>query len=26
VADGLLGRDFAIPRELAATRRWTYPS
>ena len=26
VADGLLGRDVAIPRELAATRRLTYPS
>jgi D-amino-acid dehydrogenase len=26
VADGLLGRDVKIPRELEATRRWTYPS
>jgi glycine/D-amino acid oxidase-like deaminating enzyme len=25
VADGLLGRDVTIPRELAATSRWTYP-
>jgi glycine/D-amino acid oxidase-like deaminating enzyme len=26
VADGLLGREVTIPRELAATRRSTYPS